>query len=239
MERNEKSHWERDSFAPDTAATLADLPYSLPGRHGRRADGRVEAASRSLRNNQPHIGAIMNRIGHSGGFAPEKENVVGQEGELRVRHRRLGGEQYQPPALPAAPGVERREIDMAGERGNLKIIHAGALEIAVGHVEAGGLDDVDPQSQARGHAQYRACIAGDIRLVERNAQQSIQDALLLLRCALATPSRDGLDQRQFRVEFFVGPEYTAAPFNANQRRGQWIISQPSPCAPGVGELPLG
>ena len=78
MERNEKSHWERDSFAPDTAATLADLPYSLPGRHG-RADGQVEAASRSLRNNQPHIGAIMNRIGHSGGFAPKRRMSSGRK----------------------------------------------------------------------------------------------------------------------------------------------------------------
>src|SRR6187397_2068034 len=86
-----------------------------------------------------------------------------------------------------------------------------------------GLMMSTPNPRHAAMAQYRACIAGDIRLVERNAQQSIQDALLLLRCALATPSRDGLDQRRFRVEFFVGPEYTAAPFNANQRRGQWII----------------
>jgi hypothetical protein len=61
---------------------------------------------------------------------------------------------------------------MARQRGQFEIIHASAFEIAVGHVEACRLDDVDMDAETRRHAQDRARIAGDVGLVERDAQLS-------------------------------------------------------------------
>ena len=44
------------------------------------------------------------------------------------------------------------------------------FSVAVGQVEAGRLDDVDGEAEAGGHAQDRAGVAGDVGLVERDAQ---------------------------------------------------------------------
>ena len=59
---------------------------------------------------------------------------------------------------------------MAGEGRHFEIVHAGAPEVAVGDVEAGGLDDVDGDAEAGGHAQDSAGVAGDVGLVERDAK---------------------------------------------------------------------
>ena len=41
---------------------------------------------------------------------------------------------------------------------------------AVGEIEAGRFDDVDGEAEARGHAQDCAGVAGDVGLVERDAE---------------------------------------------------------------------
>ena len=88
----------------------------------------------------------------------------------RVGQRRLGREQNEPPAFAAPPVLEAREVEVAGERRHFEIVHAGPLQRAVGQVEAGRLDDVDGDAEASGHAQDRAGVAGDVGLVEGDAQ---------------------------------------------------------------------
>ena len=44
------------------------------------------------------------------------------------------------------------------------------LSVAVGQVEAGRLDDVDGDAEAGSHAQDRSGVAGDVGLVEGDAQ---------------------------------------------------------------------
>ena len=50
------------------------------------------------------------------------------------------------------------------------IVHAGTSEIAIGYVEARGLDDVDTKPEAGGKAQDRAGIPRDVGLVEGDSQ---------------------------------------------------------------------
>lgn len=50
------------------------------------------------------------------------------------------------------------------------IVHPGALEIAVGKIKTGRLYDVDRKAKAGGEPQDRSGIAGDVGLVEGDAQ---------------------------------------------------------------------
>ncbi len=65
---------------------------------------------------------------------------------------------------------KRSQLDMTGERNGCDIVHAGAFQVAVGNVEAGGLDDVYGNSKAGGKTQDRAGIAGDVGLIERQSE---------------------------------------------------------------------
>ena len=59
---------------------------------------------------------------------------------------------------------------MARERSLFEVIHPGAFERPVGYIEARGLDEIDPDPETGGHAQDRAGIARNSRLVKGNAQ---------------------------------------------------------------------
>ena len=60
------------------------------------------------------------------------------------------------------------------------------LQVAVGEIEAGRLDDVDGEAEAGGHAQDRAGVAGDVGLVERDADAVVQYLALLIVAVAAT-----------------------------------------------------
>ena len=48
-----------------------------------------------------------------------------------------------------------------------QIVHAGALQLAVGNVEAGRLDHVDCHAEAGAEAHDRAGVLGYVGLIER------------------------------------------------------------------------
>ncbi len=58
---------------------------------------------------------------------------------------------------------------MARHGGPLEIVHAGAAEVAVGGVEAAGLDDVHRHAEAGAHADDGAGVLRDVGLEEREA----------------------------------------------------------------------
>lgn len=152
------------------APELAELAHDLAGRHG---DGQREveaAAAAGHRNCDTRIRQIVNMIRDACGFAAEQEYIAAGIGEVGVGVFCLGREQHKPALLDLPPVVEAVEVDVPGERGHLQIIHAGAPEVAVGEVEAGGLDDINGDAKARCHAQNRAGIAGDVGLVEGDAE---------------------------------------------------------------------
>ena len=51
----------------------------------------------------------------------------------------------------------------------IEVVEPGAAEVAVGDVEAGRLDDVDRDAEARRHAQHGAGVLRDVGLVESKA----------------------------------------------------------------------
>lgn len=189
------------------------LPDGFAGSH-RRADGKVQAAAGDLADSDAMIGSGVNRLRHTGGFAPKQQHVVGLIGKVEVRHLGPGGEKDQPPGLALAPRFEGTEVDMPGQGGQFEIVHTSALEIAVREVESGWLDDVDAEPEARRHAQDRAGVAGNIRLVERDTYVSIHVVLRHTggRGAPATVCQDALRQTAFAVAILTDPRYTALPF---------------------------
>jgi hypothetical protein len=58
---------------------------------------------------------------------------------------------------------------VAGDCGALQVVEAGALEMAVGYVEARGLDDLDRDSKAGAKAQDRARVLRDVGLEQRKS----------------------------------------------------------------------
>ena len=200
-------------------AFLAKLPDRLANRH-RRGESDIEAAATARhRDQQFFICSVADMVRHARRFAAEQQDVALGEGEFRVRERRLGRKQNGPPALAAAPVLEAREVEVAGERRHFEIVHAGPLERAIGQVEAGGLDDVDGDTEASSHAQDRSCVAGDIGLVEGDAQVQLHG--LLNSGASATHCQDDTKIAFVAVAILREPVYTAAIFNANRRRRIW------------------
>ena len=108
------------------------------------------------------------------------------------------------------------EVDMAGECGHFQIVHACPLQRPVGHVEPGRLDDVYGNAQASGHAQDRAGVAGNVRLVEGDTQ--VQFQAFLNSGASATLCQDATKISVVAVAISRERVYRAAIFNANRRR---------------------
>lgn len=121
----------------------AHLPHRL-GECDRGAHAEVQAARLGAdRDAQLMIGDSAHRIRDAGGFAAEDQHVAAPESEFGIGRRGLGGEEDEPPAVPLAPSLECIEIGVFADRGDLQIVHAGALQRPVGKFETNRMDDVE------------------------------------------------------------------------------------------------
>ena len=152
---------------------LTHLPKGFPGNHA-HTHREVQAPSRNHRDDEAGGGAGVHRVRHARRFAPEQQNVVGAEGEAGVGFGRTGRQQQQAAIASLSPRIEGGEIDMPGERGEFKVIHAGAAQVPVRQVETGRLDDVHGQTKTGGGAQDRPGVARYVRLIERYAKPVFQ-----------------------------------------------------------------
>jgi hypothetical protein len=202
------------------AEDLADLPHRLTGSHGGGERDVEAAAAAGHRDRETRIRHVVNMIRHACGLAAKQEDVSSLEAEIRVGQGGFGREQHKPPPLRPSPMLEAVEVEVAGERRHFEIIHASASERPVRHVEAGRLDDVDANAEAGGEPEDRAGIAGDIRLVEGDAQ-SAQFRQFLKRCLMATPCQDGTKNAHPAVAIRHETVYRAAIFNSNRWRRIW------------------
>ena len=143
---------------------------------------------------------------------------AGLEAEIGIGQGGLGRHQHQAAAFVLPPVLEAVEIDVPGQGRHFEIIHAGAFERPVGNVEAGGLDQVDGEAEAGGHAQDRAGVAGDIRLVERDAQFFIHFEFLICG-GKATARRAKAKNEDEAVAFRREWAYTAGIVNSDRWRG--------------------
>ena len=202
---------------------LAELAQRFPGHHrGGKRD--VETATSAFHwNDEPGVGVVVDLIWDAGGFAAEEQDIAVGELELRVGQGRSGREQHKPAAFAPPPLLEAREVDVPGKLRHFEIVHAGAPEIAVGNIEAGGLDDVDGYTEAGGHAQYGAGVAGDVRLVERDADALAQYLASLNCCRMATVRWDLQKKRFTAVAILRECGYRAGIVNTNRRRQAWYI----------------
>lgn len=152
------------------ARNLAQLARRLAGSHG-GGEREVEAAAAARHGDQKAgIGPLVNMVRHAGRFAAEKKYIPIRIGKIRVGGRSRRREQKQAAAPARPPLLEAVEVHVPGKRRHFEVVHAGAPEVAVGEVEAGGLDDVDGDAEAGGQAQDGAGVAGDVGLVERDAE---------------------------------------------------------------------
>ena len=92
----------------------------------------------------------MHVVGNAGAFTAEEQDIVGAEGEIRVALRCFRRGEDQAAAGGCTPFLEAFPIDMACQCGSGQIVHARALQVAIGNVEAGRFDDVDCKAKAGG-----------------------------------------------------------------------------------------
>ena len=112
----------------------------------------------------------MHVVRHPGAFAAEQEDIVFAVSKIRIAPCRFRRGENQPTSAFPSPCLEALPIDVSSQGDGGKIIHAGALQIAVGYVEAGRLDNVDAEAEAGGQAQDGAGVAGNVGLVEGDTQ---------------------------------------------------------------------
>ena len=175
------------------AGELADLPHHFSNGHGGGKRDVEAAAAASHRDEKPRVRRVLDMVWHAGRFTAEEKYIPIRIDEVGVGQGGSGREEEQPASLASPPLLEAVEVDMPVQGRHFEIIHAGAPEIAVGEVEAGGLDDVDCEAEAGGHAQDGAGIAGDVGLVKRDAEgshetdrdQSCRTATLVRRATTA------------------------------------------------------
>ena len=197
------------------ALPLAYLPDRFSGHH-RRRDGDVEAAGAVLhRDQQAGIGPVMDMVGYAGGFASEQKRVAFLETEARVDGRRLGRQKQQPASVGIPLLLEGRPVEMTGQSRHFDIVHPSTLQRPVRQVEARRFDEVDAQPKARGEAQDCTGIAGDIRLVEGDAQIVLHFEVLFLRGRSATARSRFWQWLDFRVVVFCDCVYMPAIVNSN------------------------
>jgi hypothetical protein len=55
----------------------------------------------------------------------------------------------------------------------VEIIQPGPAQVAVRGIEAGRLDEVDSNPEARGHPHHRPGILGDVGLIQREAKHAL------------------------------------------------------------------
>ena len=97
------------------------------------------------------VGLVMHMVGNAGAFAAEQQGVAGGSGSGVAGSAALVEASTSRRPSSAARLFEAVPVDVAGEGDGGDIIHAGAFQVLVGKVEAGGLDDVDgkPRQAAR------------------------------------------------------------------------------------------
>ncbi len=184
---------------------LSQLPERLAGGH-RRRHRKVEAARALFHGNgQPRIGGGVDGFRRTGRFPTEQKNVAIGIGKVRVTRLGPGGEQDKTPALALAPELERFPGRMAGERGALKIIHPRALQIPVGEIKAGRLDQIDREAEAGGETENGAGVSGNVWLVKRDTHAAV--SLDMAECCLPDTAEDVSTERRnygWRVAATVG-----------------------------------
>jgi len=198
---------------------LAELPDGFAGHHG---DGQrdVDAARARLhRDRQPRIRRLVDGIRHAGRFAAEQQNVAVGEGKAGIGTRGFGGEQYQTARFSLAPILEGVPVDMPGQGSHFEVVHAGALECFVGERKAGRLDDIDAKAEASGEAQDCPGIAGNVRLVERDAETTVHFRVLLISGRSATGASRFWKLLDLRVAIFCEVGYVSRIVNPNRWRG--------------------
>ena len=198
---------------------LAELPDGFAGDHG-DGQGDIDAARARLhRDRQPRIRRLVDRIRHAGRFAAEQQDVAVGEGKTGVGSRGFGGEQYQTARTRLAPILEGVPVDMPGQGSHFEVVHAGALECFVGERKAGRLDDIDAETEAGGEAQDCPGVAGDVRLVEGDAETVVHFRVFLISGRSATASGWFWKLLDLRVAIFCEVKYTASIVNPNRWRG--------------------
>src|SRR5438552_4703436 len=206
----------RDSEGPRILTELAER-FARDHRDG-QSD--IDAA-RALphRNGQSRVRRLVNLLRRAGGFAAEQKDVSGSESEIGVGGLGLGGEQHQAARIRPAPFLEGVPVGMAGNRRHFEIVHAGPLQRPIAEREAGRLDDVDAEIKAGGEAQDCPGVAGDIRLVERDAETGVHFRILLISGGSATGVSSFWRFLDWRVAIFCDVEYMPFIVNPNRRRG--------------------
>ena len=122
------------------------------------------------RDEDTSIRSTVNVIRNASAFATEKKYVFVPEGVLHVRFCGLCGGENKSPARGRAPCLERLPVDVADKIHTCQIIHSRPLQVAVRDVEPSWFNDVDTHAQTGREAEYRSRIAGNIRLIERDAK---------------------------------------------------------------------
>lgn len=213
---------EAPQAAGATALQLGQLPDGFTRDHGHGQREVKAARGRLHRDDQADIGRLMDRLRHTSRFAAEQQRVSSPEGEVRVGLDGLGGQKHQPASRGGSVLLEGVPIEVAGERRHFEVVHASAPEIAVGEVEPRRFDNVDGQTHAGGEAQDCSGIAGDIRLVEGDAETVVHFHVLFVRGASAT--RQSWFKRFLDIRVAIGFEcvYTPGIVNSNPRRRIWI-----------------
>ena len=198
---------------------LSKLAERFAGDHG---DGQrdIDAArARPHRNGQSRLRRLVDLIRHAGGFAAEQENVPGRESKVGVGGRGLGGEQNKAARMRLSPLLEGVPVGMTGHSSHFEVIHAGPFQRTVGEREAGRFDDIDGEVEAGGEAQDRPGIAGNIRLVERDAETIVHFRILLISGRSATGISGFRRFLDWRLAIFCEVEYMPTIVNPNRRRG--------------------
>lgn len=175
-----------------------DVSAELPDRFARGHCGterEIEAAAAALhRNEETRVGGLMHVFWYARRLAAKHYYVAVGVAKLGVGQGGFGREKNKPARFALSPRLEGREIDMARQGRHFEIVHAGPSQIAVGKVEAGRLDDIDGDAETGRHAQDGAGVAGDVGLVEGDADACGQYLHSLMCCVIAT---DAARLRQF------------------------------------------
>src|SRR5690606_37297484 len=121
---------------------------SFASGHCRRQCKVETARAGAHGNEQSRIGCRVHSVRYTRRFATEEKNIPLAKFAVRIGLGSARRHEEEPAALAAAVRVEAVPGNVTGEGGHFQIVHAGALEGAVGHVEPGGLDDVDTEAKA-------------------------------------------------------------------------------------------
>lgn len=207
----------RDS--EETRRVLAELAERFARDHGDRQRDIDAARASPHRNGQSSIRRLMDFFRDAGGFAAEQKNVASGESKAGIGDRGLGGEQHQAARMRFSPFLEGVPVGMAGKRRHFEIVHAGPFQRPVGERESGRLDDIDADVEAGGEAQDCAGVAGDIRLVERDAETIVHFRILLISGRSATGISGFRRFLGWRVAIFCEVEYMPTIVNPNRMEG--------------------